>query len=103
MSAKSVAPPVGSALRGRGGAGPAKARPVKCQICHSVTTPGLDLGHQPVGDRILSQAELNKPETHYPMQLHHCAECGLTQLGYVVDPSIVYKNFPFVSGTTKTA
>jgi SAM-dependent methyltransferase len=65
--------------------------------------PGLDLGHQPVGDLILSAGELNQPETHYPMQLHHCGDCGLTQLGYTVDPAVVYKNFPFVSGTTRTA
>jgi SAM-dependent methyltransferase len=80
-----------------------KAKPVKCQICRSVTVPGLDVGPQPVGDLVLSEAQLNKPETFYPMQLHHCPTCGLTQLGYIVDPRIVYKNFPFVSGTTATA
>src|SRR5687768_9531280 len=80
-----------------------KAKPVKCQICRSVTIPGLDVGPQPVGDLVLSEAQLNKPETFYPMQLHHCPTCGLTQLGYIVDPRIVYKNFPFVSGTTATA
>jgi SAM-dependent methyltransferase len=37
------------------------------------------------------------------MQLFHCPECGLCQLGYTVDPAIVYKDFPFVSGTTRTA
>jgi SAM-dependent methyltransferase len=76
---------------------------LKCQICSSGLIPGLDLGHQPVGDLILSQAQLNEPETFYPMQLFHCLECGLCQLGYTVDPAIVYKNFPFVSGTTQTA
>ena len=79
-------------------------RPVRCQICGSTNTmPGLDLGHQPVSDLILSRAQLNQPETFYPMQLYHCLECGLTQLGYVVNPKVVFKNFPFVSGTTQTA
>ncbi|MEO8189938.1 MAG: class I SAM-dependent methyltransferase [Acidobacteriota bacterium] len=76
---------------------------VRCQICQAKTTPGLDLGHQPVGDLLLTPAELNRPETFYPMQLHHCSECGLTQLGYTVPPRIVYRNFPFLSGTTATA
>lgn len=77
---------------------------VKCQICASKNTiPGLDLGHQPVGDLIVSRAGLNRPETLYPMQLYHCLDCGLTQLGYTVNAGVVYKNFPFVSGTTKTA
>ncbi|MBA3342512.1 MAG: class I SAM-dependent methyltransferase [Gemmatimonadaceae bacterium] len=79
------------------------ARPVRCQICRSITVPGLDVGPQPVGDLVLSAAQLNQPETFYPMQLHHCPTCGLTQLGYIVNPRIVYKNFPFVSGTTQTA
>jgi hypothetical protein len=65
--------------------------------------PGLDLGHQPVSDLVLTPADLNRAETYYPMQLHHCPSCGLTQLGYIVDPKVVFKNFPFVSGTTRTA
>lgn len=78
-------------------------RPVRCQICRTPTVPGLDVGPQPVGDLVLERSQLNQPETFYPMQLYHCPKCGLTQLGYIVNPRIVYKNFPFVSGTTKTA
>jgi SAM-dependent methyltransferase len=80
-----------------------RARAVRCQICRSKTTPGLDVGPQPVGDLVLSRSQLNHPETFYPMQLYHCGDCGLTQLGYIVNPRIVYRNFPFVSGTTETA
>ena len=47
--------------------------------------------------------QLHEPETAYPLQLFHCLECGLCQLGFTVDPAIVYKDFPFVSGTTRTA
>lgn len=78
-------------------------KPVPCQICGAETRPGSDLGFQPVGDLILDRAALNEPETYYPMQVHHCDVCGLTQLGYIVDPDVVYKDFPFVSGTTQTA
>ena len=88
-----------SARRTKGDRVPA----VKCKICGGKTYPGLDLGAQPVGDLILSRADLRKPETFYPMQLFHCVDCGLTQLGYIVNPAVVYKNFPFVSGTTQTA
>lgn len=76
---------------------------VTCHICGAATHPGLDVGPQPIGDRILTSAELNAPEAFYPMQLHHCRACGLTQLGFVPDPREVYKDFPFVSGTTATA
>jgi hypothetical protein len=88
-------------LPGRGREQP--PRRVRCQICESGTVPGLDVGPQPVGDLILSRAQLNQPETFYPMQLHHCVHCGLTQLGHIVNPKVVYRHFPFVSGTTQTA
>lgn len=81
----------------------APAAAVRCQICGAATVPGLDLGHQPISDRLLADADLNRPETFYPMRLHHCPACGLTQLGYIVPPEEVYRDFPFVSGTTKTA
>lgn len=82
---------------------PGRAPVVKCQICGSRTEPGLDLGHQPVADLIRTRAQLNRPETHYPLRLAHCYDCGLTQLSYTVNPAVVYKHFPFVSGTTATA
>jgi hypothetical protein len=90
---------------GISGRGRQDERPVqvKCQICSAVTTEGVDLGNQPIGDLVLSQSQLNKPETFYPLRVQHCPECGLTQLSYIVNPKIVYKNFPFVSGTTQTA
>lgn len=95
------------AIRSRGlpgrGKGEDTPRRVRCQICDSTTIPGLDLGHQPVSDLLLSCSQLNTPETFYPLKLHHCLECGLTQLSYIVNPKIVFKNFPFVSGTTQTA
>jgi len=75
-----------------------------CQICGATDLlAGLDLRHQPVGDLILSGAQLDEPETFYPMQLFLCTDCGLCQLGYTVDPAVVYQDFPFVSGTTQTA
>lgn len=77
--------------------------PQTCQICGSEPVPGLDLGPQPVGDLILSATQIREPETFYPLQLFHCLDCGLSQLGYTVDPAVVYKDFPFVSGTTQTA
>ncbi|MFQ5614971.1 MAG: methyltransferase domain-containing protein [Anaerolineales bacterium] len=85
--------------RQRGG----EAVPVPCQICGAETVPGLDLGHQPIGDYVLTQQQLNQPTTLYPLKLCHCMACGLTQLSYITDPKVVYKGFPFVSGTTQTA
>src|SRR5262249_1391985 len=76
---------------------------IRCQFCKAVTIPGLDLGNHPIAHPLLSLAELNRPETFYPLRLQHCPGCGLTQLSYIPNPKVVYRNFPFVSGTTKTA
>src|SRR5215468_10873977 len=80
-------------VRGLAGAvkGAGKERPVPCQICGAATYPGLDLGGQPIGDFVLTRAELNKPETFYPLKLQHCPQCGLTQLSYIAPPNVVYK------------
>lgn len=75
-----------------------------CQICGSARLEkGLDLGHQPIADHLLTAAELDYPETFYPLQLFHCLDCGLCQLGYLTPPEAIYRNFTFVSGTTRTA
>lgn len=87
----------GRARRARG------PKPVSCQICGMPTRAGLDLGMQPIGDLLRTEAQLNQPETLYPMRMQHCDNCGLTQLSYVVNPAVVYRHFPFVSGTTATA
>lgn len=99
---KTVAKPGFRGLEGRKGR-ERDTDSVRCQICDSETVPGLDLGHQPVSDLLVSATELNEPETYYPLKLRHCLECGLTQLSYIVPPAVVYKHFPFVSGTTQTA
>ncbi len=93
---------INQGLSGRAKRSNAEAN-VKCQVCGAITIPGVDLGNQPVGDLVLTRRQLNQPETFYPLKLQHCMNCGLTQLSYIVNPKVVYKNFPFVSGTTQTA
>lgn len=92
------------------GKGPAAARSrgdrvpaVKCRICGGRTYPGLDLGGQPIGEAVLTRAELRKQEILYPTQLFHCVDCGLAQLGHLVKATAVDKHRPFTGGTGETA
>ena len=94
---------IAKALPGRPQNRDVSLKPVRCQLCGEKTRRGLDLGLQPVGDLLRTAAQFNRPETRYPMCLVHCDNCGLTQLSYIVNPAVVYKHFPFVSGTTATA
>src|ERR1700733_6046559 len=75
----------------------------RCQICGCEELKlVLDVGHQPLCDTLLSPKMLRQPETHYPLRLNRCPRCGLGQLDYVVDGSVVYHpDYPYMSGITK--
>lgn len=74
-----------------------------CQVCGSHDLElVIDVGHQPLCDALLTKAQLQGPETSYPLRLFRCVHCTLTQLDYVVDGSVVYPpDYPYRSGITK--
>jgi len=74
----------------------------ECQICgNKKLTPFLSLGHQPVVQEYLTKERLLEAEATYPLALVFCGECGLTQLGYVVPPEIVFpRSYPYRTGLT---
>ncbi len=64
---------------------------MKCNICKSSNLfKFLSLGHQPPSDAFLSELELEKAEIYYPMNVHLCENCYLVQLGYTVDPKVLF-------------
>lgn len=72
-----------------------------CLACGSNNlVPSLDLGQQPLANSYLS--DLNENEEKYPLAVNLCQECCHLQLTHTVDPEIIYKNYLYVSGTTKT-
>jgi hypothetical protein len=77
--------------------------PIKrCQVCGFHTLePVIDLGHQPLCDSLLSREQLDRPEPTFPLRLVRCPKCGLGQLDYAVDNSVVYHpEYPYRSGIT---
>src|SRR4051812_25060753 len=74
-----------------------------CRICKgSHLTQFLSLGRQPHCNRFLSKDELNQPEAFYPLDLHFCHDCALVQMVEVVPAEVMFKDHPYVSGTTAT-
>lgn len=62
----------------------------------------LSLGHQPPSDAFLTKDALDKEETTFPLDLFLCEDCSLVQLGYVVDPKILFgKEYAYNSGTNR--
>ena len=73
---------------------------MRCFICDSENLSlFLSLGHQPPSDAFLRKEDLTKPETSYPLDVYFCGQCGLVQLGYAVDPEILFRDYVYSSGT----
>jgi len=63
----------------------------------------LDLGLSALADDFLTKKQLKLPESFYPLNVFMCKNCGLCQLGYVVQPDLMFnENYPYDSSTTKT-
>lgn len=75
-----------------------------CRACKgSSLAKFLDLGFTPPADQFRRPEQLKDPETHYPLQVLMCADCGLAQLSHVVSPEVLYRNdYPYESSITVT-
>lgn len=60
----------------------------------------LDLGEQPLANSYLKYK--GEPEQVYPLGLNYCEDCTHLQLTHAVNPDLLFKNYLYVSGTTKT-
>lgn len=70
----------------------------QCRLCgatelHSV----LDLGATPPCERILTAAELDGPETNYPLHLRVCTQCWLVQLPALITPEETFSEYAYYS------
>ena len=75
-----------------------------CRLCgNNKLTQFLDLGYTPPADTFLSKAQLDEPETHYPLKVLRCDSCMFVQLSYVVPQDVLYRNdYPYESSITRT-
>lgn len=59
-----------------------------------------DLGTQPLANDL--KDSIDQKETLYPLAVNVCKTCYHSQLTVSVDKDLLYKNYLYVSGTTKT-
>jgi 2-polyprenyl-3-methyl-5-hydroxy-6-metoxy-1,4-benzoquinol methylase len=59
----------------------------------------LDLKNQPLANTYHSNTEI-LPE--FPLKLNLCTDCYHLQLSHIVNPDLLFKNYLYVSGTSKT-
>ncbi|MDO8657183.1 MAG: class I SAM-dependent methyltransferase [Candidatus Levybacteria bacterium] len=70
----------------------------ECRICSSKKlVEFINLGQHPPSDAFLKESQLNMPENHFPLEVYLCEDCHLVQLGHVVSPNLLYKNYPYMT------
>lgn len=73
----------------------------ECLACgHDELTLVLNLNDQPLANSYKKIKD--EPEASYPLKIHRCNVCCHVQLSHIVNPDLIYKNYLYVSGTTKT-
>src|SRR3989344_7791271 len=72
-----------------------------CQFCKSKNLKKvLDLGVTPPANSFLKKSELKNKEYKFPLQVFFCKNCHLLQLGHVVNPEILFKDYVYTSSTS---
>jgi SAM-dependent methyltransferase len=62
----------------------------------------LNFGRTPLADRLLTAAQLDKPEITAPLDLVLCPDCSLVQITVSVDPRILFcEDYPYFSSVSK--
>ena len=78
---------------------PLFATKTHCRVCgEPLGASYLHLGDQPLANALLASPK--DAELTAPLAVVLCKACGLSQLTVTVDPTILYGNYPFRSGTT---
>lgn len=72
-----------------------------CLACGSSNIhTALDLGNQPLANAYKDSAD--QAEGQYPLAVTLCHNCYHLQLSHTVDPSIIYRNYLYATGTNQT-
>ena len=60
----------------------------------------LNLGIQPLANNLLKDKNNTTPE--FPLEVNYCSTCWHSQLSISVDPKILFADYCYVTGTSKT-
>lgn len=75
--------------------------PTNCRVCFSTNLKEyLDLGWMPLANKLTDVK--NEAVSVYPLKVLFCDDCYLSQLSVVVDPEVLYSNYPYHSSVSQT-
>ena len=76
-------------------------RKSNCRLCNSSRLKSvLKLAATPPANAFLKKEDLYKNQEEYPLEVFYCSNCHHLQLIDIVDPSILFKDYVYVSGTS---
>ena len=75
---------------------------ILCRVCKKKKLIDiLKLGNQPLANALIKFKKDLKKEKKVPLELTICKSCKLIQLKHTVKPEILFKNYLWVTGTSK--
>lgn len=73
----------------------------QCRACGSGELQEyFDLGYQPLANKLLATPD--ETVEKYKLSVLYCRQCSLSQLSLVVNPAILYSDYPYMSSVSKT-
>lgn len=72
---------------------------VPCRVCKGLTKVIIDLGSHALANNYV---ETPQEQDAFPLVLTRCEDCTHTQLNYTVPPEVMFSNYQYNSGTSKT-
>jgi len=74
-----------------------------CRICDSQNLHlFLSLGAMPLANAFLETPANFRDERSYPLDVYFCANCTLVQLVDVIDPTVLFSQYNYITGTSDT-
>ncbi len=75
----------------------------RCRACGSGgVVPVLSLGRTPLANALLSEADLDRPEPTFPLDLVFCERCTLVQITETVPPEQLFGEYAYFSSYSET-
>jgi SAM-dependent methyltransferase len=72
-----------------------------CRLCGGKTLePVFSLTATPPANAFVPKEKLRQAQQAFPLDLHFCADCAHLQILDVVDPSVLFEDYVYVSGTS---
>lgn len=75
----------------------------RCRSCGSDrSTLVLDLGSQPLANRLPAPSDLDQPEPRFPLRLLVCQSCWLCQISDVIPPETLFSDYLYFTSNSDT-